>query len=287
MRFVAASISGGMILIRHHCGTENAENAKFCKGCGERLLPAAAPSAVAGVGDRGQESLIPPYEPPAEPAARSPVSTAAPASPLHAMPEPADPGNRTTIAVLVVVVAIALACGAAWWAMSGKKTSEPVESSAPAAESTQMSGPPVVVPVASSQGKEAQTRIQPDNPDAKSVQRDDEAKARQREAQAKRRAEQEAKRKAEQEERQRTAEAARQREMEERQRLVEARRRASMAPQADLRSPQQVCAERPNFISRNLCETRECKRPDRANHPYCIALNERQKPTHNEALPLN
>ena len=40
-------------------------------------------------------------------------------------------------------------------------------------------------------------------------------------------------------------------------------------------SPKEQCADRPNFISRALCETRACERPEWVGHSYCAQLRER------------
>jgi hypothetical protein len=42
-------------------------------------------------------------------------------------------------------------------------------------------------------------------------------------------------------------------------------------------SPRELCADRPNFISRDLCESRACKSPEWINHPYCINLRDREE----------
>lgn len=48
--------------------------------------------------------------------------------------------------------------------------------------------------------------------------------------------------------------------------------------QALLQSPQQACADRSNFISRGICESRECERPERANLKFCIDMKARRAP---------
>lgn len=75
--------------------------------------------------------------------------------------------------------------------------------------------------------------------------------------------------------RQREAEAQRQRE-------EEARRQAAkpVAPPPP-QSPEQICADRSNFISRHQCISRYCGKPEWAKHPFCIKWQDQQKP----ALP--
>ena len=48
--------------------------------------------------------------------------------------------------------------------------------------------------------------------------------------------------------------------------------------QALMQSPQQACADRSNFISRGICESRECERPERANLKFCIDMKARRAP---------
>ena len=45
-----------------------------------------------------------------------------------------------------------------------------------------------------------------------------------------------------------------------------------------LQSPQQACADRSNFISRGICESRECEKPERANLKFCIDMHDRRAP---------
>jgi len=39
--------------------------------------------------------------------------------------------------------------------------------------------------------------------------------------------------------------------------------------------PKQFCADRPNFISRGICERRECEKPINAKDPYCEQYTQR------------
>lgn len=41
-------------------------------------------------------------------------------------------------------------------------------------------------------------------------------------------------------------------------------------------TPQQACADRSNFISRGICESRECEKPERANLKFCVDMRERR-----------
>jgi ribosomal protein L40E len=43
------------------------------------------------------------------------------------------------------------------------------------------------------------------------------------------------------------------------------------------KSVKEVCADRPNFISRGLCESRFCKNPEWIESAFCVELNNREK----------
>ena len=43
-------------------------------------------------------------------------------------------------------------------------------------------------------------------------------------------------------------------------------------------TPQQVCADRSNFISRGICEARECEKPERVSLKFCIDMLARRAP---------
>lgn len=44
---------------------------------------------------------------------------------------------------------------------------------------------------------------------------------------------------------------------------------AATPPAQVVRSPQEACADRPNFISREICLSRECERPEKAGLAFC------------------
>ena len=99
-----------------------------------------------------------------------------------------------------------------------------------------------------------------------------------RDADLKRKAELELRRKQDEEGRVQAADAARARDAEARSRQDEQARQARAAAAASHRSPQQTCADRPNFISRGLCESRECEKPEHANAAFCVQMRERRAP---------
>ena len=97
-----------------------------------------------------------------------------------------------------------------------------------------------------------------------------------RETDLKRKAELDARRKQEDESRSQVADAAKARELDNRARQEDLARQAKAA--AAHRTPQQVCADRPNFISRGLCESRECEKPEQAGTGFCVQMRERRAP---------
>lgn len=47
--------------------------------------------------------------------------------------------------------------------------------------------------------------------------------------------------------------------------------------QSGPRSVKELCADRPNFISQGLCESRSCKNPEWVTSSFCVELNNREK----------
>ncbi len=97
-------------------------------------------------------------------------------------------------------------------------------------------------------------------------------------------------RKAREEEQARLAQAQEQQQQQERRRREEEARLRAEREAAEARarvpapvpaprgpaSPQELCAEESNFLSRGLCEGRACGRPEWQNHPFCIKRTEDQ-----------
>lgn len=101
----------------HHCGTDNAEDAKFCKGCGEPLAAAAL------------KKVCPECSTEMESDARFCSNCGATASIASAGVSKVAAPARATWKYLIVAGAIAVALGAVWagWSLGGKPASEPVE----------------------------------------------------------------------------------------------------------------------------------------------------------------
>ena len=49
-------------------------------------------------------------------------------------------------------------------------------------------------------------------------------------------------------------------------------------PQAAQQTPQQLCADRSNFISRGICESRECEKPEHLPLKFCVDMRARRAP---------
>jgi hypothetical protein len=41
-----------------------------------------------------------------------------------------------------------------------------------------------------------------------------------------------------------------------------------------MRTVKELCSGRTNFVSRDLCESRECRKPQHQNEPFCRQLRE-------------
>lgn len=59
--------------------------------------------------------------------------------------------------------------------------------------------------------------------------------------------------------------------------LAEVRAALAAAPPPAPRGPKESCADRPNFISRAICERRECERAHNAKHPFCEQYQQKQQ----------
>ncbi|WP_326942082.1 hypothetical protein [Actimicrobium sp. GrIS 1.19] len=106
--------------------------------------------------------------------------------------------------------------------------------------------------------------------------RADRLKAR-REAEARRKVELDTQRKSDEELRAKADEAERGREADARARQAELARQAKAAV-VERKTPQQMCADRPNFISRGICEAHQCDKTEYASLPFCVDMHERRAP---------
>ncbi len=142
-----------MSVVCGSCRTENRDGAKFCKGCGQRLVSAAALKLASGV-----SPVIRSDWPDTD---RMPLRTAAPPVPAsrHLPAPPAAPAkNRTAdrksgpgmAGVVGLLLAVALAGGAGWYAYSKRTVAAaPARQSLPVVAASPVPVPPAAAPVAS------------------------------------------------------------------------------------------------------------------------------------------
>ena len=91
--------------------------------------------------------------------------------------------------------------------------------------------------------------------------------------------EEEAQRKAEETKRMQATEEKSRREAEEVRRRTQQQAQPVPLPAQPQgpRTPQEACAGRPNLISRGVCETRACERPEFRDQAYCVQMRERRQ----------
>jgi hypothetical protein len=120
-----------------NCGAENADEAKFCRGCGQAILPIAA-----GVSSRPvplDESLAETFVDSVAPSPYVPTPT----GPGSLPPTGPSPSARSAIGLWVGVAAIGVALIAAslWWFMMSRHSAAPTFDSAPPPSALAASGP--------------------------------------------------------------------------------------------------------------------------------------------------
>lgn len=192
--------------------------------------------------------------------------------------------NRAPIVAGVIAIA-AVGSAFAWWAVGLRQaevaSKPPVTASAPARMPTVAATPsakvePAPIPPVEDAVGTAETQVDSRSDVRKTRERSaklDRAKIR-NESILKRRADNEAARKAD------VARAARSDNVVHIRSLPSTK--ADLPRPAKLRpvfqTPQQACADRSNFISRGICESRECEKPERASLKFCIDMHERRAP---------
>lgn len=192
----------------HHCGAENADDAKFCSGCGERIAAPAPASKKACPECRAEN----------ETNARFCTACGSRIDVTTAVATVAVPVVRSTIpswrylaagGAMVIVLAVA----AGWW-LGNSGSADSARATAP------------------SQSRTANTRQTSTTATAA-----DTPATPNRVAQAQ---------------------------------ALHGKTRI------EARSPREACADRENFLSRNICETSKCSEAAYAKHPICLELYERQ-----------
>ena len=268
------------------CNHANRASARFCSNCGT---------------DLSEQTVIVPArrEPPESVAPASKVETvpAAPAPPPDIAAAPAEPFARTSSNskpwIAIVVAAFVVIAVAAWWFVGPNRPAElgagpkPLPEPAPAASATRAPAVTPAAPAAASApaseaaAAPAATPVAPPPvaavPEAASAataapidtdaQRARAAQARESAARAK--AARDAKAKALQDQQTAEQEATRKRADEARSRTAQSTAtQPAPAPAATSRSAQEVCAGG-NAITRAICESRECGKPEHASEPLC------------------
>ncbi len=274
---IAQAVSGAAVKgVRPHAGNGPTETPLFDDDDTTIIIAPKAPATAATLPQRRQV----PVQPTAPIAATT--SAAMQLSPAHSK----TPLLMIGIALMLLIVV------ALWWAR--RNAAPPVEPPVPAVPtiSAAPSAPlpsaapvpdsamttelpvPVVAEVAIAADVPTPAAISPQQK-AVLLARAEKQKVR-READQKRKAEQEMRRKQDDDVRTQAAEATRLRDADARNRQEEQTRLAKIS--AAHRSPQQACADRPNFISRGLCESRECEKPEQARLAFCVQMHERRAP---------
>lgn len=318
-----------------NCGTENRDDAKFCKGCGASMVmaapheapmsmvacPACGTSNRAGskfcakcgtsLGQPGDTLGATPSQPPAstafprasrepEPVVARPDAAAHPAwAGQPAIPRSAQKiaGSRKAIYIsIAIAVALVAIGGGSYFVIQQReqqKLAQLEQEKKAQAEREAQQRALAAAEEARRQAEEQAAKLAQEKVEAEAKQKEMEAQRReaemkQREADVKRQAaevqrrEAEAKR-MEQEARDRQALAAaeaRNRELARAQQEAmrraaeEQQRRAAAAVQPPRRTAQELCSNQRNFITRGICEARECQKPEHQNEARCRQIQE-------------
>lgn len=282
-----------------HCGAGNSVSAKFCAKCAVRLR-----SPVAGSTDRSPRIATPESDIQTiiqiEPsAAKERDTTLQPARhELPYQPVPPPPAillekekgalrKKRSPIIVASIAFVTFGSALAWWSVGSHPTTQelraPIAGSAPASSAAVALMPskkvePAPIAVLQEPVRLASTPadIQPDDRKTRArLANSDNAKIR-REALARRKSDNEAAKRAAVANAVRAQAAERVRTSTSPNTKDELPRPAKLKPM--LQTPQQACADRSNFISRGICESRECEKPERATLKFCIDMHERRAP---------
>lgn len=271
-------------MIRHHCGAENADQANFCSGCGEKIQPSAISDTKAcptcGAANKAQakfcgkcgSGMTVATPAPQQAGMQPPASTNAASAPAR------KSASQTALLMAgAVLLGIALA-GGAWWLAKSKTppVTEAPASVAPTAASATMAPHPAPNTSALAASSAAASSIT-ERPAAPA----DATQARAHQGTAPPAGEPKARHRKEAEPAHRTASAAPERKKEEAPRAAQSPQAVSATAQASGQSVQAICASRTNPIAHDMCETRECARPSQFNTPDCVAFRKRYEQSNN------
>lgn len=267
-------------MLRHHCGAENAAQAKFCKGCGESLSAPVAPVAAehpacptCGTDNPAGARFCPQcgtQRPDLAGSAAMPPAQQPTQAPVHAAPAPSVAGaaQRQTkggaaIWIGALALVLVIAGGAAWWWSTGQHDALPLGAAdtAPAGQAAAVTPAPSAAPAAV---VTEQAPAKPAEPAAAAVAAGDTAgKPHPADARSARSAHPDGKRAAPREPEVAKRETPRPQ--------PEPRQQAAAVP-SEGRSVQQICAGKSNFVARDFCEAKECMRREFTNSRYCVQL---------------
>lgn len=283
------------------CGTENRDNAMFCRGCATSMVALSGTQVASKVpaAPAVAESKGPTQECPACKARNPLVATSCKACGVSLVPDmsptpkaaaqPAAARRSRTPMWLAVGAAMVATAAAAWW-LGAHTARPPVQAAAAPGDRPLALGvnlnttPPPQAPL------DAEPATVPGAVDSVSAAAEQAERIKQQaagvtEADRKRRQLERQQREARERaaaERQRLAreQAQRQAELERRRAEEAARQQAALAPAPEPPAPEpvrtvdMVCADSGNFIAREVCRTRECRNPGFTNDPVCVRFRE-------------
>lgn len=286
------------------CGTENRDNAMFCRGCATSMvalagtqMAAKAPAAAAAPETKGPTQECPACKTRNPLVATSCKSCGASLVPdmsptVKAVAQPVATSRTRTPMWLAVGAALVATAAAAWWLGAHTTRSAPqvaatVDSDRPLALGVNLNTTPPPQAPLDAAAPAAPAPSDPLTAAAAAAEQADRIKkqaAGVTEADRKRRQverqQKEARERAAAERQRQAQEQARQAELE-RQRAEEAARQQQalaaarpVAPPEPVRTVDLVCADSGNFIAREVCRTRECRNPGFTNDPVCVRFRE-------------
>jgi hypothetical protein len=203
--------------------------------------------------------------------------------------------SRTPEAVVAGLLAVGVIAGGIWYFIGDKtgkvdQNAPPPPASAPAVPPVPKPVEPAASPLTTPAPALAPTTSPMTLPEDDTAQKAGEAQkakeaARQQQLRrkkaedAKRLQDEQAQRKAEETKRVQASEEKSRREAEEARRRAQQQAQPAPAPAQPRgpRTPQESCADRTNFVSRGICETRACERPEFRNQAYCVQMRERKQ----------
>ncbi len=271
------------------CGTENRDNAMFCRGCATSMValvgaaPAPAPQEPVNQGPTQSCPACQAKNPLVATSCKSCGASLVPdiVAPKAAAASAASSGRAGRFAVMVALVLATTAVGA-WWLNAHKAEAPAVAAPAPPVSAPAVAHADDAVHVSSSggaAGERADGTVGVAAAEEQAVRAKQQAAAQasaERTRRDRERREKEARDKAAAEQR-RLAQAE-----QARRNAAEAARQATAGTVAQavaqapepVRTVDQACAGSGGFISRDVCRTRECRNPGFRNDPICVRFRQ-------------